>query len=493
MFKWHAKVHKSGNKVAIFNGEELIKVVESSKQTFEPAEAQKFAEELVKELGTRSAAQMTTPNQPPSVSTESELHADTLHAVTEQATGKGAGDKPITPPPAVVLPEVDAEANKESSKENENLRNAIATLKKRLSKEQNERTIERKARRGLAIAKQLVVEGKLEDSYDSIKSKVAEIVHLEDAEIDRLERKTAGDHEFESIEDAQKEIRRQSRISRINRQAAAEAQEDNDESQAESLDQKADEAEKKVSYLQLVVEQMKKSEKDEKKETTETEVPPVVPAEPPKEEKKEKEPPKEEKKEKEAAAPVKTESVPPTMQTPPTTNTVEEKSDPKVEEPPKTCTEEQCKSSSDLASLARNYRTIAANHRKLAEKAETEGDIQLADDQDALADDAESKAEKIEEKLSAKPKETPEQEETETAEHEQTETPAEETEEHKESSTQKTQHQPLKRINDDGKTAETIESSFGIDKNASLVEQNDFTGDPDVEILSKMWRGAPKD
>ena len=52
MYNWHAKVHKSGTKVAVFNGTKLVKLVESSKDTFEPIEAQKFAEDLEKKIRT---------------------------------------------------------------------------------------------------------------------------------------------------------------------------------------------------------------------------------------------------------------------------------------------------------------------------------------------------------------------------------------------------------------------------------------------------------
>jgi hypothetical protein len=516
MYQWNAKVHKSGTKVAIFNGKNLVKVVEASKETFEPAEAQKFAEELVSELTNRTSAQMTTPSAAPSTTTESELQNATMNAVTQQATGKGAGEEKTVE----TLPEemLDEQGDEKVASENKNLKQVISNLKKKLAQERNERVIERKARRGLAIAKQLVVEGKLEDSYDAIKMKVAEIVKLEDSEIDRLERKTAGDQEFDSVEDAMKEIRRQSRISRINRQAAAEAQEDGDEEQADVLDKKADEAEAKVAHLQQIVDEMNKTaETSVPEEKVATEEKPVeektATEETPTEEKTAAEetpvvPPVEEKKEEEKADA-------PAAEVPPVEEKKEEKADATeatpVEEKKE---EEQCAKASDestekLAALARKYRSIAANHRKLAEKAETEGDVEAADKQDAMADDAEEKAEDIEKKLA----------ETKTAEEKKEETPAEEKteeaveednkeatievenkeanvdEEEKKEAAKKnpgstvtsSEHSTLKR------EGAPVEDSFGIDKNASLVEENDYSNDPEVEILSKMWRGAPKD
>ena len=465
-YNWHAKVHKSGSKIAVFNGPNLVKVVESSKETFEPCEAQKFAEDIVKELESRTSAQMTEPSEKPAVATGAELQDASMEVVKTQAEGKSPGDRPA--------PKIEVE---KISIENEELKEMVSSLKKKLSKERNERAIERKARRGLAIAKQLVVEGKLEDSYESIKNKVAQIVKLEDSEIDRLERKTAGEHEFETIEDAQKELRRQTRIARINRQAAAEAQEDGDEEQADSLDSKAEEAEIKVSHIKEVIEEMQKTSNDDDiidNQIASTEEPMST----------------EEKMETPAVEEAKT---------------TEEKMETPATEEPKTTeatvveetkTTETPVVENKLSELARSYRVIAANHRKLAEEAEQNGDIKTADEQDALGDEAEERAEEIEKKLSECTKTS---EETPVVEEEQTEVtqtaPEEQVEEKKEAIKKEpgktitsSKHNPLKR--EDG---EVVEESFGIDKNASLVEQNDYSSDPEVDVLSKMWRGAPKD
>jgi len=498
-WSWHAKVHKSGSKVAVFNGSKLVKVVEASKETFEPAEAQKFAEDLVNELAGKTSSQMSAPSEQPAVTTEGELQSAVLNAVTTQAQGVGAGAAPVATP-AVVPEELDegTEENTEGSEAEvpegddeekyANLMNTVASLKKKLAAERNDRVIERKARRGLAIAKQLVAEGKLEDSYEAIKSKIASIVKLEDSEIDRLERKVAGEHEFISIDDAQKELRRQSRIVRINRQAAAEAQEDDDIEQAEMLDSKADEAEAKVAHIQSVIETMTKSAEEEAEVKPETEEKPAEAAP---------ETPVV-KDEKEAAS-----EVPPATETP-AVPVVEKKEEEKSDAatPAEAAPEAPVatpEASNKLAELARNYRLIASHHRKLAEEAEAKGDIAAADKQDALGDAAEENAEEVEKKLaecSAAPvveeekadAETPAEEAAETPEEESTEAPAKESSREPGKTVTSSKHQPLKRDN------ETIEdSSFGIDKNASLVEQNDFSGDPEVEVLSKMWRGAPQD
>jgi hypothetical protein len=530
---WVAKVHKSGNRVAIFNGTKLVKVVESSKDTFEPAEAQKFAEELVNELQNRSATQMTDGNAPPSVTWKKELHPIVENAVNTQATGKAphmkfekteilddAGASDATGQPGGTSKEkmLDEDEKGKVVTENQNLREVVAALKKKLSQVQNERITERKARRGLAIAKQMVADGRLEDSHDAIKNKIAQIIKLEDSEIDRLEKKVAGEQEFNSIEEATKELRRQSRIARINRQAAAEAQEDNDEEEADTLDTKADEAEAKAAHVEQIVNEMKKADKeeDEEKPVEETDEKVEEKADDNVERKKtlnesddlgqhvnvakEEKEPEQKPVEEKPAEQVKPEEEP------------TEKSD--------DCGKTGSKET--LAAMARKYRKIATDHRKLAEKDEAEGDIASADKHDDMADDAEDKAEEIEKKLAEaeKPVEEPKPEEKvekdekpeekveddkeakkeekkddpAVEEAEKAEPKAEETEEKKAASRKEPgkvvasdKHSPLKR--EDGEVVD----SFGIDKNASLVEQNDYTDDPDVEILSKMWRGAPKD
>jgi len=477
MSNWHAKVHKSGSKVAVFNGSKLVKVVDASSETYEPAEAQKFAEELVNELSDRSAAQMTDTQAPISVATESELQSSSLAAVNQQATGKAPrhehGDS-VAPVAEEIEEKADAatEADEDEEKEvtaseNKNLRQIVANLKKKLASEREERFTERKARRGLAIAKQMVVDGNLEDSYDAIKAKVAAIVKLEDAEIDRLEKKMAGETEFDSVDDAMKEYRRQARIARINRQAAAEAQEDGDEHQADALDKKADEAEAKMSHAASIAEDMKKSAEAE---TKAEEV-------------------KEEKKEAAAPAEVKEEAKEPVAE-----EVKEEKAD----------AEEKCEEPSKTATLARKYRSIAANHRKLAEEAEAKGDIAHADKQDELADAAEEKAEEIEKSMTsenpATNRESEVKAEEKVAEAEETKEEAkeddkdeDEKEEAKESSKEpgnvvtSSKHSLLQR------EGEAVTDDFGIDKNASLVEQNDYSSDPEVELLSKMWRGSGAD
>jgi hypothetical protein len=481
---WHAKVHKSGKKVAVFNGSKLVKVVESSKETFEQAEAQKFAEELVNELHQRTLTQMTDTQQEPSVSTESELQNASMTAINQQATGKGADDKKTE---QVELSDSnESESNEEPEEivsedvfanKNKKLLSVIANLKNKLANERSERITERKARRGLAIAKQLVVEGKLEDSYNEIKSKVAEIVKLEDSEIDRLERKVAGEHEFVSIDEAQKELRRQTRIARINRQAAAEAQEDLDEEQADSLDNKADEAEAKASHIQQVIEDMNKvstetEESEVKKAAEETTEEPEV---------------KETTEEPEAKETVEEPEVKKAAEEP----EVKETEESEVEKEPEV---EKEQDKEKLSALIRKYHSIAINHRKLAEKAESEGDIETADKQDELADAADENAEEIKNKLAECSTEEKSDDAEEKSDSEEKTDDTEEKSDDVDTDDVKTStivtassHKTIKR---DG---ESIEGSFGIDKNASLVEQNDFSNDPEVEILSKMWRSSPRD
>lgn len=481
-YNWHAKVHKTGTKVAIFDGLKLVKVVESSKETFEPAEAQKFAEKAIEQLKEKTSAQMTSPCEQPSTTSEAELQNISMSVATQQATGGNEG-KEVEEKGSDFDNDENGEDDEDDEKlasENTNLKKIVSGLKTTLAKERNERIIERKARRGLAIAKQLVNEGVLEDSYETIKNKVAEIVKLEESEIERLERKIAGEHEFVSVEDAQKELRRQSRISRINRQAAAEAQEDNDEEEADKLDRKADEAEAKVAHIQQVILDMSKTAESDQTNNEKQKTDTTVATN------------NEEQKtaEDESTQPTEKETTEPEEKT--ENSKPDEEPKEQVAEPEKTSSNEQYEK---LSALAKEYRTIAANHRKLAEVAESNADIETADAQDAMGDEAEEKAENIEEKLAEMSAlESEKNEEPEEKADENSSNIEEQTEENKESTKKEpgnvvtsSKHSVLKR--EDGAI---VEESFGIDKNASLVEENDYSNDPEVEILSKMWRSVPK-
>jgi hypothetical protein len=533
MYSWNAKIHKSGSKVAIFNGNKLIKVVEASAETFEPAEAQKFAEKLLGELETRTAGQMTETSGPVTVETKAESHEADMSAVNSQATGKAPhmkGSEPAAPTTPVTEPVAEEEEKEEApvaaptdEEKNENeacdtnekkanvesYKKIIASLKNKLAQEKNERTIERKARRGLAIAKDLVASGRLDDSYDSIRNKVAEIVKLEDSEIERLERKVAGEQEFDSVEDAVKEARRQSRIARMYRQAAAEAQEDGCETEADQSDKNADEAEAKEAHIKSVIAEMKENEEETKncnceekeeccekkaeakEETPAKDAPAAAPVaeEKPAEVKEEKKPVEEDKKA--AAEETKSEEVKPTKVEP------EEKEEVDDEEGKK----------ADLTTLARKYRRIASQHRKLAAEAEEQGNIEDADKQDKLADDAEENAENIENKMNKEKKAEAKEEvpvKDEAAEKEVEEEKKVAAEEVKPEEVKPTEEKDEKAKEPEGaakvsiatalkREGEEVSDSFGIDKNACLVEQNEYSSDPEVDLLSNIWHGAPKD
>ena len=505
MYTWNAKVHKTGSKVAIFNGTKLVKMVEASADTFEPAEAQKFAEELVRELSAKTSAQMPSTSAAPSVETKAESHAADLAAVNTEATGKAPhmkSEEVAAPAPAAVIAEeVVVEAKKEPvaepAKEDIDLekeassKNVIATLQKKLAQEKLERHIERKARRGLAIVQKMVVASHLENSYDVIRNKTAEITALEDCEIDRLERIANNESEFDSIESASLEARRLARITRMYRQAAVDAQQDGDEKDAETQDKLADETEAKTAHIEQVIIDMKKAADEAAKEEKETpaEEAKETPATEVKEAAK-----KCEKCDKEVCECNKEAA----KETP-----AEEKKEPAAEEAKETPAEEAKEEEKDasLETLARKYRRIASEHRKLAAKAEEEGDIEKADKEDGHADAAEDKAEEIENKMAEEKVKEPvteeavEPEEKKEAAAETEETPAEEA---KETSEEAKEHKepkgaskvsnanPLKREGDD------VVDSFGIDKNASLVEQNDYANDPEVELLSGMWSFGAK-
>jgi len=491
MHVWQVKVHKTGSAVKVFDGDNFIREIKASADTFEPMEAKEFGTALLTELNEKSAKQMENTEAKPEVTTKAELRNE-VEKVTD-AEPKGIAVK-------------DASIEKAAAKITQ-LRGIIASLKSKLAAERTERTIERKARRGLAIAKQLVANGSLKNEYEAIRNKVAEITDLDDAEISREERKASGEKEFDSPAEARKEARRMKRIARINRVAAEDAQEDNDEEAADDFDAKADEADKKANYFEQVAVEMEKAPEAAPAPTATPEV--KVEAKKTPEEKKEEK--KEEVKEEKAEA------------------KAEEKKEEKKEEAKEA-------KKVDKKQAAAKYRKLAEDHRKLAEDAEAAGDSAEADKQDEMADEAEDKAEEIEscsmDEAQAEPEMKPEaddiqfgsdDDEAEDDEEEAkdegkvapvAEKPAEEaqadeseedeeddeeededdeddeeaqTEEGKAPTAKKTAS-PLKRAHD-----EKVIDGFGFDKNASLVEENHYSNDTEVEKLSSMWRGAPQD
>jgi len=222
---WSARVHKTGSKIQLLKNGNVSKTIEAGDETFAPYEAQKFAEDLVGKMNDKVAKQMTDPGAQPSVATEGETQNESLKAVNQQATGKAVKDAASS--------EI-AKTAYEEKLETEN-----KSLKKKIAKVEKEAHIERKARRGVAIAKALVEQKKLANDEDAIKDTVMKITAMSNDEINLLERKANNKPLYDSVEDAEKASRRYARMARLHRQAAEDAQIGGDEKIADDEDVKA--------------------------------------------------------------------------------------------------------------------------------------------------------------------------------------------------------------------------------------------------------------
>jgi len=217
---WSARVNKTGSKVQLLKNGNVSKTIEASDESFSPAEAQKFAEDLVKKMNEKVAKQMTDPGAQPDVATKGEQQNESLSAVNQQATGKA----------------VNASENGISKEAFEASENENKLLKRKVAKLEKEAHIERKARRGLQIAKALVEQNKLANDESVIKDKVIEITAMSNDEITLLERKASNQPLYDSVEDANKAARRYARMSRLHKQAAEDAQISGDDNLADTED-----------------------------------------------------------------------------------------------------------------------------------------------------------------------------------------------------------------------------------------------------------------
>lgn len=211
---WSAKVHTSGTKIQLLKNGSVTKVIKASDDTFSSDNAQFFAKNLVAKLNSKIAKQMTDPGAKPSVTTKSEEQANSLKVLSKEPKG-------ISPKEAYAILE-----------ENKNLKRKVAKLEK-------DAAIERKARRGLAIAKSMVEQKKIANDEKAIKDQVMKIVAMSNEEIGLLERKVAGIPLYDSIEEAQRASRRYARMSRLHKQAAEDAQLAGDDNLADAEDIKA--------------------------------------------------------------------------------------------------------------------------------------------------------------------------------------------------------------------------------------------------------------
>lgn len=211
---WSAKVHTSGSKIQLLKNGSVTKVIKASDDTFSSDNAQLFAKNLVTKLNGKIAKQMTDPGAEPSVTTKAEEQMNSLKAVAKEPKG-------ISPKEASVIVE-----------ENKNLKRKIAKLEK-------DAAVERKARRGLAIAKSLVAQKKIANDESAIKDQVMKIVAMSNEEIGLFERKVAGLPLYDSTEEALRASRRYARMSRLHKQAAEDAQLAGDDDIADAEDIKA--------------------------------------------------------------------------------------------------------------------------------------------------------------------------------------------------------------------------------------------------------------
>ena len=92
MHKWTARIHKTGSKIQVLDNGKIIKEVQASEDTFSPAEAKDFANELIVALQ-RKSKQMTDTEKTPAVDTKAEEHVESTKAAEEDAKGKDAEGK----------------------------------------------------------------------------------------------------------------------------------------------------------------------------------------------------------------------------------------------------------------------------------------------------------------------------------------------------------------------------------------------------------------
>jgi hypothetical protein len=211
---WSARVHKSGNQVQLLKNGSVTKVIKASADTFEPCDSRKFAEDLVTTLNQKVAKQMTDPGAKPAVDSKAEVQSKVMDVLNHDAKG-------ISPKEASVI----LDENK--------------LLKKKVAKLEKDATIERKARRALSIAKELVGQGKVANNESAIKNEVMKIVAMANDEINLLEKRVANTPLYVSVDEAKIAERRYARMSRLHRQAAEDAELAGNTGAADSEDMKA--------------------------------------------------------------------------------------------------------------------------------------------------------------------------------------------------------------------------------------------------------------
>ncbi|MDO8640914.1 MAG: hypothetical protein Q7R33_05170 [Nitrosarchaeum sp.] len=207
---WSARVHQSGDRIQLLKNGSVTKIIRTGSDTFKPIEAKAFAENLISTLNAKYAKQMKNPDDQPSVASKGEQHQKSLDVAEKDAKGIAVKDA------------------------------EVRLLKKKIATMEKEAAVERKARRGLAIVKQLVTQNKVANDESVIKGEVMKIVAMSNDEINMLEKKVAGTALYDTTVDAEKAARRYARLSRLHRQAAEDAQLAGDEELADDEDTKAE-------------------------------------------------------------------------------------------------------------------------------------------------------------------------------------------------------------------------------------------------------------
>jgi len=509
MHNWRAKINKSATKIQILDGDSVLRTIEASDDTFAPYEAREFATEIVEKLKDKSAAQMEDSEEEPSVDDINETHDKVKKEITDEATGES----------------VEGEKVNVAALQEENAR-----LKTALNEERMKFAKERKARRGLAIAKELVASGNLENTEEAIRNKIAEVTTMEDKEITRLERKVAGESEFETVDEAKREARRYRRIARIAKTYAEEAQEDGNEKKADYHDAEAVIAEEKATACEKAA--MDMQEMEEKMDNLEETMDDMEEKMEKVEEKMEEENGEEYEEKVEDLSNLSDEEIEKKLETPaadeandeamgvaPDGEEKQEDNDDdgepedlsdeddddgepedlsddaakmedmeeKIEDMEEKMEdmEEKMSEMEEKMAMVRSYKRLASAHRKEATKHEAAGNHEAADKADAEADELLAKAAEIEDYLeqAGYVKDDSEMKEAKEGEECQAE---EEVEEkmlpgvhYKKKSTEEASRGDLGSI-----------EGFGFDKSATLQEAS---SDPEVDTLSKMWSRGAKD
>ena len=238
---YKVRVAASGQKIAVYKDDKILKVIQASDETFKPAEAVKYAEELNIQLQ-KTAEQMVDPAGVITTPTKSEQQSIDMPKTVAPATGVGGPDI------------MDIQAKLVAAQKQ------IEALTIHNAQLQESTKLERKARRGLAIAKQEVMSNKLASTESNIEARVMNITAMSDEDISLLERKTAGLSEFESPQHAQKYASSMKIKSRIYRQAAEEAMEDGADDEAVNQESKAAYCDSRVKIAEEFIDEANKPE-----------------------------------------------------------------------------------------------------------------------------------------------------------------------------------------------------------------------------------------